>query len=276
MDNTVITITTDFGLSDGYLAAVKGVILSINRQANVVDIAHNIPPQNIGHAAFVLNSAYKFFPENTIHIVVVDPGVGTDRKALLLVTSNGMFIAPDNGVLSHVLIENGIILPSNKEFLEPLIVEVPLNCEAYELNNSKYWLDIVSNTFHGRDIFAPTAAYLSLGISLTVLGKSIDNMVCLNIPNPIIKDNRLVGQVIHVDYFGNLITNIKGDYLINKNPIIEIKGFSIEGLSKSYSDQGEIVAIIGSSGFLEISSTNTSASARLNIGVGEELRLYID
>lgn len=276
MDNTVITITTDFGLSDGYIAAVKGVILNINRQANLVDISHNIPPQNIRHGAFVLNSAYKFFPKGTIHIVVVDPGVGTDRKALLLVTPNGLFIAPDNGVLSHVLIENGTILPNNKEFLEPLIVKVPLNCETYELNNPKYWLEIVSNTFHGRDIFAPMAAYLSLGILPKVLGKSIDNMVCLNIPNPIIKDNRLVGHVIHVDYFGNLITNIKGDFLINKNPIIEIKNFSIQGLSKSYFDDGEIIAIIGSNGLLEISSTNTSASARLNIGVGEELRLYID
>ncbi len=276
MDNAVITITTDFGLSDGYIAAVKGVILSINSKANLVDIAHNIPPQNIEHAAFILNSAYKFFPKDTIHIVVVDPGVGTDRKALLLVTPNGKFIGPDNGVLSHVLIENGIVLPSNKEFLEPVIIKAPLNCEVYELSNPNYWLEIVSNTFHGRDIFAPTAAHLSLGIPPTVLGKSIDNMVCLNIPNPIIKDNRLVGHVIHVDHFGNLITNIKGDYLINKNPIIEIKNSSIQGLSKSYSDEGEIIAIIGSSGLLEISSTNTSASARLNIGLGEELRLYIE
>ena len=276
MNNTVITITTDFGLSDGYIAAVKGVILGINRRAILVDIAHNIPPQNIGHAAFILNSAYRFFPKKTIHVVVVDPGVGTDRRALLLMTPNGMFIAPDNGVLSHVLIENGVVLPSKKEFLEPLIVKVPFDCKVYELNNPMYWSDTVSNTFHGRDIFAPSAAYLSLGILPKVLGTSIDKLVCLNIPNPVIEGDRLIGQVIHVDYFGNLITNIKGDYLTNKNPIIQIKNFSIQGLSKSYSDVGEIVAIIGSNDLLEISCPNASATASLKIGLGEELRLYID
>ena len=165
MSPALIALTTDFGPSGGYVGAMKGAALSINPDAVLVDISHDVPPRDIAHGAFVSASAYRYFPPDTVHVAVVDPGVGTSRLALLLVTPTGSFLAPDNGLLTYVLTdhlaEGTTALPEAPKgvgFLEPFSMPVPDSCSAYSLNNADYWRHPISGTFHGRDIFAPVAA----------------------------------------------------------------------------------------------------------------------
>ncbi len=173
--NPIITLTTDFGANDAYTAAMKGVILSINPRVSIVDLCHQIEPQGIFQAAFVLGTAYSYFPKGTIHVVVVDPGVGTTRRALLLTTPSAFFLAPDNGVLSYIIeeaSEREDSLPEDvkRPFLEAYDRPLGSDMEATILTNSRYFRQPVSATFHGRDIFAPVAAFLSLGISARDFG----------------------------------------------------------------------------------------------------------
>ena len=187
---SIITLITDFGLLDGYAGVMKGVIANINPSASVIDISHNIEPQNVFQAAYVLNSSYTYFPKGTIHVVVVDPGVGSGRKILCLKTEDYLFLAPDNGVLSFIV--------ANEE--SPSIREV---------TNGKLFLPEVSNTFHGRDIFAPVAAHLSKGVSHKDLGKRTDKINEIDLPKPIRSPaGAITAEIIYVDGFANLITNI--------------------------------------------------------------------
>ena len=176
---TFITLTTDFGLTDGYVAAMKGVIYSINPEATIVDICHNIQPQNIRQAAFVLSTAYSYFPSYTVHLVVVDPGVGTNRRAIILKTPKAHFVAPDNGVLSYV-----IDAYSPQPVPDSQRVKLGPESKAYAITKSEYWRKPVSNTFHGRDIFAPVAARLSLGMMASSLGDNVDTVTAFPIPHP--------------------------------------------------------------------------------------------
>ena len=270
----IITLTTDFGLSDAYVAAMKGVILGINPEATLVDICHTIKPQNTSQAAFVLSTAYQFFPQKTIHLVVVDPGVGTERRAIILRTPSADFVAPDNGVLSYVIQELSAEPVADNNSLQQ--VELERTLEAVEITNSQFWRTPVSSTFHGRDIFAPVAALLSLGFPPINFGEAITSLVMLPLPQPHQRpDGSLVGHVLHIDNFGNLITNIRSsDLPSTKEPItIEIGDQVISELSRTYAEGKGLLALIGSSGYLEVSLKGGSASAFLDAEVGSEVKL---
>lgn len=252
----IITLTTDFGTDDPYVAAMKGVILSINPKVTIVDICHTIKPQNIAQAAYILSTTYHYFPKGTIHIVVVDPGVGTERQAVLLITPQAFFLGPDNGVLGYI------------------VEEAFPELEAIALTNPRFWLSPLSNTFHGRDIFAPVAAHLSLGVPSREFGDPIPSLVTFPIPRPQLgEDGVLIGQVIHIDRFGNLITDIKREDLPRGRLFVEACGHIIDDLSSSYDEGEELLAIIGSSERLEVSVKNGSAARFLRAKVGDEVKV---
>ena len=188
---SIITLTTDFGTADEYAGIMKGVILSLNPSAVIVDITHHIDPQDLVQAAYTIYSSYGYFPQGTVHAVIVDPAVGSDRKIIAFKKTGHIFLAPDNGVLT-LLINKGNI-----------------NSIA-SIDNTSYFLDPVSHTFHGRDIFAPVSAHLSMGVPIKKLGTSVaqKNLMCLSIREPYFSDNgELVGSIVSIDHFGNLITN---------------------------------------------------------------------
>ena len=280
MSSKIITLTTDFGTRDGYVGAMKGVILGIDPEAKIVDISHDIPPQDGAHGAFVLGSAHRYFPPDSVHLAVVDPGVGTPRKALAVVTGSDIFVGPDNGLLSYVL-QSFQDRSGSKPFtsadaglLQPVTGPVPEGCSAYELTRSEYWMQPVSDTFHGRDVFAPVAANLSLGVPPEKLGDPVHELVWLNLPHPVVAGGRVEGRIIHVDRYGNLVSNIPGSDLPAGNAAVEIGGRVIEGISRSYAEgSGELVAIIGSHSYLEVARPNGDAARLLEAGIGDEVRV---
>jgi S-adenosylmethionine hydrolase len=273
---SVITLTTDFGTGDAYVASMKGVILTINPKAVIVDICHSIEPQNILQAAFILSTAYRYFPEGTIHLAVVDPGVGSQRKAVILKTPKAFFIAPDNGVLSYIIdeLDAAPAKPAHHFSPSPEQRKLGTGLEAVAITNPDFWRKPVSTTFHGRDIFAPAAAHLSLGTALQKFGDSLSHIFTFRIPQPL-RDNQgnLTGCILHIDNFGNLITNIRSDDLPGEKVTITIGSRHIDGISQFYSEKEGLAAIIGSSGYLEISLKNGNAAAFLGMKVGDEIRL---
>ncbi len=275
--STIITLTTDFGLSDAYVAAMKGVILGINPQVKIIDICHFIKPQNIAQAAFVLSTAYPYFPKKTVHMVVVDPGVGAERRAIILRAPSADYVAPDNGVLSYV-IGQSLAKPVMEEGRVSLLGETKpgADIEVVAITNPKFWRSPVSATFHGRDIFAPVAAMLSLGFPPIEFGEPIDSVRVLPLPRPSQRpDGTLAGHILHVDNFGNLITDIKSDDLSLKaeHITIEVGGQLIFGLERTYAEGSGLLAVIGSSGYLEVSLRGGSACSLLDVRVGDEVRL---
>jgi len=246
----VITLTTDFGLSDPYVGTMKGVILSIHPEAVVVDISHQIKAGSILHAAGVIQEAYPFFPKGTVHVGVIDPGVGGQRRPILLMTEDHFFVGPDNG----------LFWPLVRPHQPPKIIH---------LTETKYFLPRLSYTFHGRDIFAPVAAHLCRGVDPSKMGQIITDPVPLHRPRPREKGNILVGEVVRVDHFGNLVTNIGQEnlarFLGSARPSIKVKNLMIEGLRKTYASvpAGEPLALIGSSNYLEIAVNLGRASDRL-------------
>jgi S-adenosylmethionine hydrolase len=267
----IITLTTDFGLTDAYVAAMKGVILGINSEVTLVDICHTIKPQDIAGAAFVLGTAYQSFPKATIHLVVVDPGVGSQRRAVILRTPLADFVAPDNGVLSYVIREaSPDVAEDNQQ------VKLGAGLEAFDLTNPRFWRTPVSTTFHGRDIFAPVAAHLSLGRSPADFGDRVTSLVTLPLTRPHLEpDGSVVGHVLHIDSFGNLITDITSENLPLKEAPLHIKigNQIIHGLSRNYADSEGLLALIGSSDRLEISAKGGNAHNLLNAKVGDEVRV---
>jgi S-adenosylmethionine hydrolase len=260
----VITLLTDYGMRDSYVGSIKGVICSINPNANIIDITHDIKGQDIIEAAFVLYTAYKYFPVRTIHVVIVDPTVGSNRRILLVVSDEYYFIAPDNGVLS-------------------LIYETGTVSTVYEVNAEHYYLSEVSPTFHGRDIIAPVAAWLSKGIESDKFGDPITDYFKLTLPKPrLMPPKALRGVAFHIDRFGNIISNIssedikkaKEEYKSEKFKII-IGKFEINSLKNTYCEgnKGELIALIGSSGFLEVASYQGDASFIANACRGTEITL---
>ena len=270
-----IVLTTDFGAASPYAGVLHGVVLRINPSATVVDLTHQIQPQNIRQASFILGTNYRFFPEDSIHVGVVDPGVGTGRQPLMLVTPAARFLAPDNGLLSYVLAEYLKEPPR-----QPGPVFLPSDCAAYHLTKCQYWLSPVSHTFHGRDIFAPVAAHLSLGVSPDQLGQPAREMVWLPAPQPTRRGNNLSGEVLYADHFGNLVTNIPAQELTNPGSLqVEIKGLRINHLSRTFHDQepgqvGGLLALVGSHGYLEIAVPDDSASLILGVDTGEPVYVY--
>jgi len=238
----IITLTTDFGIDDHYVGSMKGVVLGINNEAVITDITHGIPKYDIFKAAYTLRGFYKYFPQGSIHVVVVDPGVGSERKPIIVQTQEGIFIGPDNGVFSFVLKESKSV-------------------NVFEITNSEFMLEDLSSTFHGRDIFAPVAAHLSLGVDIQDFGEVLKNPISLEIRKPELKGDEIVGEVIYVDSFGNLVTNIPGDLLKGYSKV-QLGELIIDSVAGSYQDvaRGNLLAIIGSSGLLEISINQGSAA----------------
>jgi len=255
----IITLTTDFGVNDPYVAVMKGVILSIDSEANIVDISHTVRPQDVAQGAYILSTTQRYYPMGSIHIAVVDPGVGTKRQAILLVTPGGFFIGPDNGVLGYVVEES---LP---------------NVEAIALTNERYWNTPVSSTFHGRDVFAPVAAHLSKGVPPGEFGDVIPSIATIFIPRPQVgEDGVLKGRVIHIDRFGNLITDIREADLPPAHLFVEVGGHIIDDLSPSYEEGEDLLAIMGSESRLEVSVKNGSAAKFLKSRVGDEVKVGIN
>ncbi len=256
-----VALLTDFGLRDHYVGAMKAVIKNINQKAQIIDISHHIPPQDIYEGAFTLYAAYKYFPEGTIFIAVVDPGVGTRRRIACVQTPKYTFLAPDNGLLSLVLRKEKALL-------------------AVEVTNPKYFLPHISTTFHGRDIFAPVAGHISKGLKPIKLGKKIDDLYTSSFPNPVIGEKGvLAGEVIHIDHFGNLITNIEhawASLLESGLSSIYIKERQITNLSRTYQEgqAGELLALFGSSGHLEVSVNMGSAREVLGCCKGDKLIVH--
>jgi len=275
----IITLTTDFGYDDAYVAAVKGAILNINPEASIVDVTHSIGPQDILQAAFVLNAAYRYFPKQTVHVAIVDPGVGSERRGIILKTPSAIFVAPDNGILSYVvddLFPNVVAQSIGKSPMNQPITEVVFKkgLEAAAITDPRFWRHPVSPTFHARDIFAPVAAGLSLGISLYEFGEKINSLHVLPIAKPSLDpDGNLIGLVLHVDHFGNLITNIRSDNLGGKDVVIEVAGRRIQGISDYYAQKEGVMAVVGSSGYLEMSLRGGSACDFLGTMVGDEVRV---
>ena len=279
MDLTrTIVLTTDFGQIDGYVGMMKGVILSINPQAVMIDLTHAIQPQDLLQASFVLGSSARYFPTGSIHVVVVDPGVGTNRDLLILETPGATFLAPDNGVLSATLLKN-----MGSQPIESGYIPVPNDCDAYVLTESEMWLDPVSNTFHGRDILAPVAAQVSLGMPASQLGSKVERIFFLTSPVPIRTGNVILGAVINKDHFGNLITNITEDLVFNaQKVVVDIKGQKIIQLSKHFAEgasssfSAQPICLIGSHGLMEIAIRDGNAAEILSADVGEEILVWID
>jgi S-adenosylmethionine hydrolase len=274
---STITLTSDFGLCDSYVAAMKGVILSINPEVNLIDICHTIEPQNINQASFIIGTAARYFPPDAIHLVVVDPGVGTKRPAVIVKTPFGCFVTPDNGSLSYVL-QPYLVEPVSLKGAVSIVegFKPDLVMEAVRITNSRFWRASVSTTFHGRDIFAPVAAALSMGESLESFGERAHTIEMLPLVSPERhSDGSLTGNIIHIDGFGNLITNILlSDIRLNRHPLsIRVGGELINGLSRTYSDGSGLLAYIGSNGYLEIALHGGSAGSVLNAKVGDEVKL---
>jgi len=255
----IITLLTDFGLSDYFVAEMKGVILSINPAVKIVDISHNIEKFSIVQASFVLVCAYKWFPKGTIHVVVVDSGVGTKRRPIIVETENYYFVGPDNGVLWASAMKDGIK-------------------NIYEIDIRKF--EKVSLTFHGRDLFAPVAAYISLGEPLTSLGRKINELVTLDIFKVSVSESVIEGFVVHIDSFGNIITGIENKHLkeigIDYGDSIEVSIGNLDIKTKllpayGHVKPGELLALINSEGFLEIAANLSSAAHKLRTKVGDRI-----
>lgn len=258
----LITLLTDFGLKDGYVGALKGVILSINPAATIIDLSHDISPQNILQGAYVLSQAAPFFPKDTIHVAVIDPGVGTSsRHPILVETSRYLFVGPDNGIFELVL---------QSEKVRRVI----------HLSNREFFLKDVSHTFHGRDIFAPVAAYLSLGVDPAGFGKENGRIKKHRLERPRTNKGIITGTIIHIDRFGNIITNIQKDFIAPAKPgkfILKVGDRVIKKFVGTYgkAKRGETVALIGSNGMLEIAKRDGSAALELASGPGQRVTVKI-
>jgi S-adenosylmethionine hydrolase len=252
----IVTLTTDFGLSDPYVAMMKGVILSINPSARLVDVTHQIGTGSVSQAALLIRETFPYFPEGTVHLAVVDPGVGSHRRLIALEAARHFFVGPDNG----------LFWPVFRDFKD---------AKVFQLTQSRYFLPSITHTFHGREIFAPVAAQLSLGLSPDSLGPIIPDPTKLITPEPYIKNGVLYGQILRTDHFGNLATNIPGkkltDFLESSPLRIKAGKLVIRKLSRIYADceEGEPLALINSSGLLEIAVNLGRASEYIGLKNGE-------
>lgn len=258
----LITLLTDFGERDCFVASMKGVILSINPSVPIIDLSHQITSHQIQEAGYFLKSCYRYFPKGTIHVAVVDPGVGTERRALLVSASGSFFVGPDNGLFTEIL-------------------EQEVGAKVWQITNPEYCLDTIGSTFDGRDVFAPAAAWLSKGVPSAFFGPAVQDPIRRSVAIPIWHEELLIGKIVSVDRFGNLISNITVQQLrefraaMEQAVEIHIGAYVIHELVGSYSHGSRQApsALINSSGSLEIFLQENSAAQRLQVGVGEEVRL---
>lgn len=259
----IITLLTDFGLDDVYVGVMKGVMTSIYPGVNIIDLTHQVPPQNISMGSFQLGNAYAHFPQGTIHVGVVDPGVGTERQAVVIQTQSYIFVGPNNGLFSHVLMQEEANL-------------------VVELTNSQYWYqDKPSHTFHGRDIFAPVAAYLAKGVPIYKLGEILPNSTLITLQDihawqPM--NHGGIGKIQAIDYFGNLITNIPATILQNRSWSLILGTHQISSATsyRTTSADSQVLSLVGSHGWLEIALPNGNAQHELNAKVGDIVRLQFN
>jgi len=257
---TIITLTTDFGTRDPFVGLMKGVILGINPRVHLVDLTHEIAPHDILEGALALEAAVPFFPPGSVHLAVVDPGVGSQRRAVALAAQGQLFVGPDNGLFTFLLGAPGV--------------------SAVALENPAYALPRISQTFHGRDRFAPAAAHLSSGAPLPDLGPPVTDLVQLAWPGARLEAGSLVGEVIHVDRFGNLVTSVRAEEVEALGPpdavTVAVAGRMIRGVSRSYADRpaGEPGAIVGSSQRLEVFVREANARTALGVERGAPVRLW--
>ncbi|MFH7027132.1 MAG: S-adenosyl-l-methionine hydroxide adenosyltransferase family protein [Heteroscytonema crispum UTEX LB 1556] len=256
----LLTLLSDFGDRDVYAGVMKGVIAQINPSLRVVDLTHQITPQNLAAARFCLMNAYSYFPEGTVHVAVVDPGVGGLRRAIAIKFSQGFLVGPDNGIFSGVLAQTSAII-------------------AVELTNPNYWrVPQPSRTFHGRDIFAPVGAHLASGVSLQQLGREIDPATLVQLDlvlcNP--TETGVAGCIQYIDHFGNLVSNIPANYVQGKSWCVEVAGLTIPGC-EAYGDVkiGDAIALIGSHGWVEIAINRGNAQSQLQIQLGDALQVKL-
>lgn len=262
----LITLMTDFGVKDGNVGVMKGVIWGICPEARIADVSHMIPPQDVREAALILARTVPFFPPSTVHLVVVDPGVGTARRPMAARIDSSYYVGPDNGIVT-VWLEGARASGAPVEFVL--------------LDQRSFWLPHVSHVFHGRDIFAPIAANLAKGVALTTLGSPMSDPVVLDLPRPLPTQDGILGEIIHVDHFGNVASNIMLEDLARaelRRPDamgVEIGAVEIAGLVNTFGERpvGETIALIGSTGNLIVSIVNGNAAAKLGIRVGDPIRV---
>jgi S-adenosyl-L-methionine hydrolase (adenosine-forming) len=254
---SIITLTTDFGTRDPFAGIIKGVIAGINPDAAVIDLTHAVAPQNVREGAFILSISKPYFPKGTVHVTVVDPGVGGQRRAIAADIGDCFFVGPDNGVLSWVLGD-------------------AKRAVIRQIANPEYIRHPVSATFHGRDIFAPAAAYLSAGVPIGDLGPAVDDPVMFPFPRARERDREIRGEILYIDRFGNLITNIRPEDPDGVREI-SIGDKTIGGLSENYGQGGgrEVIALVGSTDFIEIAVNLGSAADEIGASVGDEVRVLL-
>ncbi len=257
MATPLIALITDFGWKDGYVGAMKGVILSINPSCQIFDVAHEIEAHDVTGAALVLESVFPYFPPRSIFLVIVDPGVGGNRRGIVVKAGDKLLVGPDNGVFSLVLQSCAF--------------------EAYEITEERYMLPKVSATFHGRDVFAPVAAHLTIGVRPEQVGPRLDptELKFIPMPMPRKQGQETIGQVIYVDRFGNLITNLKQEDFRGEDVLIEVEGEEIYGIKRTYQEgqPGEVIALWGSHGRLELAIREQSLKRTKGWSVGTEVRV---
>jgi S-adenosylmethionine hydrolase len=261
---TIITLTTDFGLKDGNVGVMKGVIWGIAPHVRLVDLSHTIAPQDVAEAAWVLKRAAPYFPAGTIHVAVIDPGVGTARRPLAAWIGQQRFVGPDNGVFTRVL-------------LAAEQAGAPVTCVV--LDRPEYWRPSISHVFHGRDIFAPAAAHLAADVPLEELGTPLDDPVRLPLAAPVRQAGGLTGVVTHVDHFGNIATNITRADLGDRTTLtVHIGGVDVPGLLRTFGEAapGTLIALYSSTDDLLVAEVNGNAARRLGVRPGDEIILSFE
>jgi S-adenosylmethionine hydrolase len=265
---TVITLMTDFGIKDGNVGVMKGVIWGICPNAQISDLSHMVQAQNIREAAYIFARTVPYFPKGSVHVVVVDPGVGTERRPMAAQIGDWFYVGPDNGTIT------GLFERAEQAGWQTTFIE---------LNEKKYWLPAVSFVFHGRDIFSPVAAHLANGVPLQDLGTPFNDPVHLELPKPEMTKNGWRGEVTHIDYFGNIGSNIRVENLggameQKENIIVRINGVEIKGMVNTFGERpvGELIALLGSTGNLLISAVNGNAVQRLGTKIGDTVEVYLE
>jgi S-adenosyl-L-methionine hydrolase (adenosine-forming) len=260
MTTSLVTLLSDFGWNDVYVGVMKGVIARINPDLTVIDLTHDVPPQNIMAAQFNLLSAYPYFPSGTVHTAVVDPGVGGSRRAIAVELSDGFLVGPDNGIFTNLLAQHPVV-------------------QIVELTNPQYWrVPTLSHTFHGRDLFAPAAAHLASGVAMTELGPAIEAATLVRLPISVCTptEDGFVGSIQHIDRFGNVITNIPGDCLQGSKWSVVIGKRTVPGC-RTYSDvsPGEPLALIGSHGWVELAISGGDAHFQLRLNWDDPVQVML-
>ena len=259
---SVITLLTDFGHRDAFVGTMKGVILGICPEARIVDLSHGISAQRIEEGAFILRTAYSYFPDGTVHVAVVDPGVGGERRALIVETPRYRFVGPDNGVFAHVYAR------------EP-------DLRVVSVTETGYMLPGISDTFHGRDVFAPVAAHLALGTEISAFGPEIDDFHAGSITGPTVREGGIMGHVLHIDHYGNIITDIDDSLFLKttreKRFRITLPNLTLDRVSASYDEaaEGAALAILDSAGLLEIAVNGGNAAQTLGVEPGDRVDVEV-